>query len=140
MAASNTAATLLICTMTIATGSAQERAGVPVTSHSAASTQANVMKPLGLDAVVRAARADAARRTGLAADTLELLSADRVTWRDGSMGCPQPGMAYTQALVPGWRIRLRGMSQELDYHANTRGALVLCPAGHSVEPLPDGRV
>ena len=140
MAASNTTAILLASTMTIATGSAQDRGGVAPTSLPAATAQADAVKPPGLDAVVRAARADAAKRTGMAADTLELLSADRVTWRDGSLGCPQPGMAYTQALVPGWRIRLRGMSQEFDYHANTRGALVLCPAGRSVEPVPDGRV
>jgi hypothetical protein len=139
MATRDTAAILLICTMTIAMGSAQDREGVPAASLPAATAQADPMKPLGLDPMVRAARADAARRTGIIGDTLELLSAESVTWRDGSLGCTQPGRAYTQALVPGWRIRLRAMSQEFDYHASTRGALLLCPAGQSVEPLPDGR-
>ncbi len=85
---------------------------------------------------MRAARADAARRTGVAAESLALVSAESVTWSDGSLGCPQPGMAYTQALVPGYRVRLRGPAGEMDYHASTRGALVLCPAGRAVEPLP----
>ncbi|MBE0550695.1 MAG: hypothetical protein IH627_24125 [Rubrivivax sp.] len=91
---------------------------------------------LGLDEVVLAARADAARRTGWAAESLALIGADSVTWADGSLGCPQPGMAYTQALVPGYRVRLRGPAGELDYHASARGALVLCPPGRAVDPLP----
>ena len=90
----------------------------------------------GLGDVVRAARADAARRTGVAAESLALVSAESVTWSDGSLGCPKPGMSYTQALVPGYRVRLRGPAGEMDYHASARGALVLCPAGRAVDPLP----
>lgn len=89
-----------------------------------------------LMAVVQAARADAAQRTGLAPQALALISAEAVTWSDGSLGCPQPGRMYTQALVPGYRVRLRGPDGELDYHASTRGAPVLCPAGRSAPPLP----
>jgi hypothetical protein len=90
----------------------------------------------GLAGVVRAAREDAARRTGVAAESLEQLSADAVTWSDGSLGCPQPGMAYTQALVPGYRVRLRGPGGEMDYHASARGGLVLCPPGRAQPPVP----
>jgi hypothetical protein len=89
-----------------------------------------------LEEVVRAARADATRRTGVAAESLVVVSAESVTWSDGSLGCPQPGMMYTQALVPGYRVRLRGPGGEMDYHASVRGALVLCPAGWAVNPLP----
>ena len=89
-----------------------------------------------LEEVVRAARADAARRTGAAAESLALISAESVTWSDGSLGCPQPGVMYTQALVPGYRVRLRGPEGEMDYHASARGALVLCPVGRAMDPLP----
>jgi hypothetical protein len=88
-----------------------------------------------LDAVA-AARADAAARLGLSPDALEVLSAESVTWSDGSLGCPAPGRVYTQALVPGYRVRLRGPAGELAYHASTRGALVLCPAARAQQPLP----
>jgi hypothetical protein len=44
---------------------------------------------------------------------------------------------YTQALVPGYRVRLRGPAGEMDYHASARGALVLCPPGRAASPLPD---
>jgi hypothetical protein len=89
-----------------------------------------------LDDAVKAARADAGRRTGTAPGALMLLSAETVTWSDGSVGCPQPDAMYTQALVPGYRVRLSGPAGEMDYHASARGALVLCPAGRAVDPLP----
>ena len=101
-----------------------------------ACSQPAVTPSLSLDEVIRQARADAARRTQLAPESLELIGAETVTWRDGSLGCPQPGMAYTQALVPGWRVRLRGPAGVLDYHASLRGGFLWCPPGRAVEPLP----
>lgn len=92
--------------------------------------------PANLNSISEAALADAHRLTGLPSDQLRVVSAEPVTWRDGSLGCPQPGMVYTEALVPGYRIRIQAGAQELDYHASRGGQLVLCPAGQSVEPLP----
>ncbi len=92
-----------------------------------------------LDSAVAAARADAVRQFGFSADALTLISAERVTWRDSSLGCPMRGMSYMQVLVPGFRIRLRGPSGELDYHASARGGTPqLCPAKRAVDPLPKG--
>ncbi|ROZ75348.1 hypothetical protein [Ramlibacter sp. WS9] len=97
-------------------------------------------QPVGLDAAVQSARAHAAKHTGQAAQSFELVKAQAVTWPDGSLGCPQPGMNYTMALVPGYRIQLRAKgSAVMDYHASDTGALVLCPASRSVEPVPDSR-
>jgi hypothetical protein len=90
----------------------------------------------GLDAIVQAARADAARRGAVSPEVFETVSAERVTWSDGSLGCPQPDRMYTQALVPGYRVRLRGPAGVLDYHASQRGALVLCPPGQAMDPVP----
>lgn len=90
----------------------------------------------GLDVMVEAALAEAARRTGLARAALQVVSAEDVTWADGSLGCPQSGANYTMALVPGYRIRIQAGAQLLDYHASTRGQLLLCPAGRSVDPTP----
>lgn len=95
--------------------------------------------PVGIEAVVRAARADAARVTGLEPGAIELVSAEPVTWRDGSLGCPQPDRLYTMALVPGYRVVLRAQGRMLDYHASARGGLLLCPAERAVAPLPDDR-
>ena len=88
-----------------------------------------------LASVTQSAVADAARRTGLTHSDLKVLSAEAVTWSDGSLGCPQPGMMYTQALVPGFRIRMRAGTATLDYHAGRRGAPMFCPAGSVVPPV-----
>ncbi len=53
-------------------------------------------------------------------------TAEAVTWNDGSLGCPQPGMAYTQALVPGYRIVLEVEGRALNFHASESGQVVLC--------------
>lgn len=117
----------------LATGCAQ----VPPPSPAPMPTPTPTRPSLSLEGAVQAALADASRRTGLAVETLQLLSASAVTWRDGSLGCPQPDRVYTQALVPGYRVRIRAAGQELDYHAGRRGAVSLCPADRAVEPLPD---
>ena len=93
-----------------------------------------------LESVTAAVRADAAKVTGLAASELVVESAAQVTWSDGSLGCPQPDMAYTQALVPGYRIRIRAGERVLDYHASMRGYFVLCPAGQAIDPLEGAAV
>jgi len=98
------------------------------------------MNAVTLQSITEAAVADAARQTGLSAAQLRVTAAEPVTWRDGSLGCPQPGMAYTEALVPGFRIRIAAGDRELDYHASARGALVLCPAGRAVDPIPGGNI
>jgi len=89
-----------------------------------------------LQSIVRAALDDAARRTGHDASTLKVVSSEAVDWPDGSLGCPEPGMAYTMALVPGYRIRIQAGDSVLDYHANRRGHLILCPPGRSGDPAP----
>lgn len=86
-----------------------------------------------LESVTVAVLEDVARRTGMDKASLKVESAEAVTWADGSLGCPQPGMSYTMALVPGYRIKVRAGEQVLDYHASSRGHFVLCPAGMAVE-------
>lgn len=92
-------------------------------------------QPVSLQSLVAAVLADAAGRSGRPVEALQVASAEAVTWSDGSLGCPQPGMMYTQALVPGYRIRIEVDGQVLDYHAGQHGGFVLCPPGLSVEPV-----
>jgi hypothetical protein len=92
----------------------------------------------GLKSMVESAVDDAARRTGLQRAQLSVILAERVTWSDGSLGCPQPGVGYTQALVPGFRIRIDARGEVLDYHAGRTGPPVLCPPGRSTAPAPGG--
>jgi hypothetical protein len=52
------------------------------------------------------ALADLAHRLAVDAAAIVVVSSEDVTWSDGSLGCPEPGMRYTQALVNGTRVIL----------------------------------
>ena len=85
--------------------------------------------------MIEAALDDAANRSTTARADIKVASAEAVTWPDGSLGCPQPGMLYTQALIAGYRIVLQAGEQTLNYHAMSRGKPVFCPAGRVVPPV-----
>lgn len=55
-----------------------------------------------------------------------VVTAEAVTWSDGSLGCPQPDMGYTQALVPGYRVVIEVDGEELHFHASESGTVILC--------------
>ena len=73
--------------------------------------------------------ADAAERTATELDAVEVVQAEAVTWNDGSLGCPEPGMFYTQALVDGYHVILRAGEDELDYRVGAAGGFRLCEDG-----------
>jgi len=106
---------------------------------SAGSGQERPVMPT-LETLTESVLDDAAKRTGLGRTSLVVESAAAVTWADGSLGCPEPGMNYTMALVPGYRIIVRAGEQRLDYHASRRGYFVLCPAGRSADPIGDAAI
>jgi hypothetical protein len=79
--------------------------------------------------------ADAARRFGVQESAVVLARAERVTWNDGALGCPQPGMSYIQALVPGYRVVARTADRELIYHTDeSRHALACAQASPRTHP------
>jgi hypothetical protein len=55
-----------------------------------------------------------------------VVSSEEVTWRDASLGCPQPGMNYAQMLTNGTRIVLEAAGQQYNYHSGSHGAPFLC--------------
>lgn len=93
-----------------------------------------------LIAVQAAVRADAARTWGLADGASLAVVSQPVVWSDGALGCPQPGLAYTQALVPGWRLVVREGGRERVYHASQHGAWLMCPAGRATPALPGAAI
>ena len=73
--------------------------------------------------------ADAAERAGVDPDAVDVISAEAVTWNDGSLGCPEPGMSYTMALVDGYHLIVSAADEELDYRASANGGFRLCESG-----------
>ena len=87
--------------------------------------------PSGTPAEVPAARWDAIV-ADLAASGVEgdpvLVSAEAVTWPNGALGCPKPGMSYTQALVDGMKVVVEVEGTTYDYRFGRGDAPVLCEA------------
>lgn len=88
------------------------------------------------DELLERVKADAAQRTGAKAQELSIVSAESVTWANGALGCPEPGRMYTQALVPGYRIRVRAGGEELDYHTGPGDQFLVCPRERAQNPIP----
>jgi hypothetical protein len=77
-------------------------------------------------AVRRAVVADAARRLSVSTSAVVLTRAERVTWPDGSLGCPEPGRIYTQAVVAGFRLVAETTEGQLLYHTDALGRIANC--------------
>lgn len=73
--------------------------------------------------------ADAAGLTGVDAEEISVVRGESVTWNDGSLGCPEPGMLYTQALVDGYHVVLDAEGEQLDYRVGSGGGFRLCESG-----------
>jgi hypothetical protein len=69
---------------------------------------------------------DAATRLGVDPSAVTIVDAHEETWSDGSLGCPQPGMMYTQALVDGYQVVVEANSTRLDYRGSGPGQFRLC--------------
>ncbi|KRF12623.1 hypothetical protein [Nocardioides sp. Soil796] len=70
-----------------------------------------------LPQVAQDAVADLAGMLGVDASEVDVVRVEQVTWRDGSIGCAEPGSMYTQALVDGQRVVLSAGGREYEYHA-----------------------
>ena len=57
-----------------------------------------------------------ASKLGLDEDEVVVRRVEAVTWSDGSLGCAEKGMAYTQALVDGHRVVLEASGETYELH------------------------
>jgi hypothetical protein len=69
---------------------------------------------------------DLADKLSIERQSITVVSAEAVTWNDGSLGCPKPGEFYTQALVPGYRVILEASGKQVNYHASEKGYFFRC--------------
>jgi hypothetical protein len=78
------------------------------------------------DTILQAIIADLAARLGSDPGAFEVIKAESVVWGDGSLGCPEPGMMYTEALVNGYWVVIKADGQAYDYRASQKGYFRLC--------------
>ena len=66
---------------------------------------------------------------GVPIEEIEVVEAERMTWADSSLGCPEPGMMYAQGVVDGYRIVLSVAGTEYPVHSGETGDPVVCRPG-----------
>jgi hypothetical protein len=69
---------------------------------------------------------DVVPRAGVAATQVRLVEVEEVEWRDGSLGCPEPGMMYPQVIVPGYRFVIEAGGETYNYHTDRGSRVILC--------------
>jgi hypothetical protein len=77
---------------------------------------------------------DLSDRIHLTRENIIVIQDQAIVWNDGSLGCPQPGVFYTQAQVNGYWVILEAEGKRYDYHATDRGYFFLCNNGFL--PIP----
>lgn len=78
------------------------------------------------ESVWAALMADLGRRLDQAVTDPVVVTAKAMTFNDGSLGCPQPGQAYTQALVDGYQIVVEVDGDRYDYRSAGGDSVRLC--------------
>jgi hypothetical protein len=80
----------------------------------------------GVPLVAQAAMLDLAEYLGVSIDVIDWVSYEEVEWPNGSLGCPQPGMSYTQAIVNGSLIVFEVNGVLYEYHSGAGQEAFLC--------------
>lgn len=100
--------------VTVATASCTVSGGSGEAADTPSTPQAD--QPTSKDDPEALAVADLAAHTGVDPADIDVVAHDRVTWRNGSLGCPKPGYSYIQMLVEGYRIVLHAGAEDYVYH------------------------
>jgi len=79
--------------------------------------------------LVQSAIADLRTRLDDPTAEITIVSVEEVDWPDGSIGCPQPGMVYTQAVINGTKIVLSYDGINYDYHQGGSRDVFYCSPG-----------
>lgn len=80
---------------------------------------------------------DLVKNQSLNNEHIEVERAESVIWPDGALGCPEPGVMYTQAQVQGYWVVLRAGGRQFDYRASGKGLFRRCKGSFRLQ-LPVG--
>jgi hypothetical protein len=81
---------------------------------------------------------EAAKLAKVPREKLVIVRAESVVWNNGSLGCPEPGMMYTEALVNGYWVVIDADGKRYDFRVGGGGSFRLCPGGRGQPPLRSG--
>ena len=70
--------------------------------------------------------AEAARLAGVPIDQVTVTSAEAVTFPDGGLGCPVPGMSYIQVQVEGFMVVVDAAGTSYDFRGTSPDKFRLC--------------
>jgi len=98
-------------------------------------TEATIMKKMSRNEQIAFSKQDLVTRLDLETEAVTVSGATPVSWRSGALGCPKPGMSYTDVLVPGIWIVLRVDKAVYRYHAATGGKPFYCPGDRAEPPV-----
>ena len=90
----------------------------------------------GMQRLVDLATKDLSMKLGVEPTGIEVMQAEYVSWRDSSVGCPQPGYQYLQVITNGSRIVLSFNKQVYHYHSGGNRPPSLCKKPSATAPLP----
>lgn len=96
-----------------------------VPDHTSTTTGADL--PADTDAIANAI-SHLTEHLSATASEVVVIEAKPVRWSDGSLGCPQEGQMYTQAIVDGAQVLLQVGDRIYDYRAGSDNQVVLCPS------------
>ncbi len=130
----------ILLALTACGPSGDETGSTSAGSTTPAPDTTEVSMPNSSDAVA-AAKQDLIGRLQVDESAIEVLEVKAVQWPDGSLGCPQEGMVYTQAIVNGGQVILGVDDRVYDYRIDDQGNATLCPSdekdgGHDFVPPP----
>lgn len=90
----------------------------------------------GFDPLLRDMAADLSQREGIPVEQISVKNIQATTWSDGSLGCPQPGMMYTMALVDGYQVSLEANGKTFYYHTSGKDFFVYCANARPIKSTP----
>jgi hypothetical protein len=91
-----------------------------------------------LQGILDSILSETARLAKVRREQLVIVRAESVVWNDGSLGCLEPGMMYTQALVNGYWVVIDAAGRKYDFRVGSRGKFRLCPPGRGHPPSQAG--
>ena len=105
----------LLVAVWIVGGCSAASSSVPPSQSPGEKPSGNIALPTS---VIEPVVAEVAKLAGVPADQVTVISAEEVTFSDGSLGCPVPGQVYTQALVDGYKIVAEAGGKTYDFRGS----------------------